>query len=145
MHKIILQQYRQKFMKEVDFHHKVAYRFEKAYRLTKKQPERRPALNMEIIEVISEHSDYIQHDPMSLFYCLYFCIYYDNIDIVEFLRTLIAKLEHVRIPSNVDKMLEFIDVNGVQRLRSRSERLNLLVYHIVLYQAFNDELRFVYS
>ena len=32
----IKEEYLQKFRKEVDFHHKVAYRFEKAYRLTKK-------------------------------------------------------------------------------------------------------------
>ena len=31
-------QYLAKFRKEVDFHHKVAYRYEKAYRLGKKQP-----------------------------------------------------------------------------------------------------------
>ena len=29
------------FRKEVDFHHKVAYRFEKAYRLAKKTSERK--------------------------------------------------------------------------------------------------------
>jgi len=48
-----------KFRKEVDFHHKVAYRFEKAYRLGKKQPSKKQALNLEIIDIISEHSDYI--------------------------------------------------------------------------------------
>jgi len=78
-----------KFRKEVDFHHKVAYRFEKAYRLGKKTPHRQYALNFEIIDIISEHSDYIEQDPLALFYCLYFCIYYNNPDLVEFLRTLI--------------------------------------------------------
>ena len=34
-------EYMQKFRKEVDFHHKVAYRFEKAYRLGKNQPQKR--------------------------------------------------------------------------------------------------------
>jgi len=34
----IREQYLNKFRKEVDFHHKVAYRYEKAYRLGKKQP-----------------------------------------------------------------------------------------------------------
>ena len=31
----IREEYMQKFRKEVDFHHKVAYRYEKAYRLGK--------------------------------------------------------------------------------------------------------------
>jgi len=35
----IRQDYVTKFRKEVDFHHKVAYRFEKAYRLGKKRTE----------------------------------------------------------------------------------------------------------
>lgn len=52
--------YLQKFRKEVDFHHKVAYRFEKSYRLSKKHPEKREALNEEIVEIISEHSNYIE-------------------------------------------------------------------------------------
>jgi hypothetical protein len=84
--------YLAKFRKEVDFHHKVAYRYERSYRLGKKQPHRKNALNMEIVEIISEHSDYIEADPMALFYCLYFCIYYNNPDLVEFLRTLINKM-----------------------------------------------------
>ena len=48
------------FRKEVDFHHKVAYRFEKAYRLGKKTGERKQTLNLEIIDCISEHSGYIE-------------------------------------------------------------------------------------
>jgi hypothetical protein len=34
----VREEYLQKFRKEVDFHHKVAYRFEKSYRLSKKHP-----------------------------------------------------------------------------------------------------------
>jgi len=56
----IKREYLNKFRKEVDFHHKVAFRFEKCYRLSKKQPEKRNTLNLEIIEIISEHSDYIE-------------------------------------------------------------------------------------
>ena len=85
-------QYLAKFRKEVDFHHKVAYRYEKAYRLGKKQPQKKQALNLEIIDIINEHADYIEEDQMALFYCLYFCVYYNNPDLVEFLRTLINKL-----------------------------------------------------
>ena len=88
----IKKEYLAKFRKEVDFHHKVAYIYETCYRLGKKQPEKKNTLNLEIIEIISEHSDYIEQDPLSLFYCLYFCIYYNNPDLVEFLRTLILKM-----------------------------------------------------
>ena len=56
----IKEDYLKKFRKEVDFHHKVAYRFEKAYRLGKKMTTKKKAMNMEIIEIISEHSDYLE-------------------------------------------------------------------------------------
>ena len=75
--------YLKKFRKEVDFHHKVAYRFEKAYRLGKKMTIKKQALNNEIIMIIDEHSSYIDQDPMALFYGLYFCIYYNNPELVE--------------------------------------------------------------
>jgi hypothetical protein len=82
--------YLRMFRKEVDFHHKIAYRFEKAYRLGKKTPvEKRHHLNLEIIECISDHASYIEQDSMALFYCLFFCIYYKNQGLVEFLRSLI--------------------------------------------------------
>ena len=51
-------------------------------------------MNLEIIDIISDHSDYIEQDQMALFYCLYFCIYYNNPDLVEFLRTLIQKMDN---------------------------------------------------
>jgi hypothetical protein len=56
---------------------------------------------------------------MSLFYCLYFCIYYNNIQLVEFLRTLIQKIP--RSIQKVDKLLEFIDTHGLQVLRSKGD------------------------
>ena len=77
----------------MDFHHRVAYRFEKSYRLSKQSPGNKLSLDREIIDIIVEYSEYIEYDPMSLFYCLYFCIYYHNQEIVEFLRTLISKIE----------------------------------------------------
>lgn len=89
----IKNEYLKRFRKEVDFHHKVAYRFEKSYRLSKNQHQKRAQLNMEIIDVISEHSDYIELDTTALFYCLFFCIYYNNSEVVEFLRTLISNLD----------------------------------------------------
>jgi len=81
--------FRDMFKKEVDFHHKLAYRFEKTYRLCKKLPDRKQVLNLEIIDCIGEHSGYIEQDPMALFYCLFFCIFYNNPEVVEFLRKLI--------------------------------------------------------
>jgi hypothetical protein len=94
------------FRKEVDFHHKVAYRFEKAYRLGKKMSVKKAALNAEIISIISEHDAYIDQDPMALFYCLYFCIYYNNPEIVEFLKILVEKLEN--LPEKIDELLKSI-------------------------------------
>ena len=141
----VKEDYLKKFRKEVDFHHKVAYRFEKAYRLGKKMTTKKKAMNMEIIEIISEHSDYLEQDPMSLFYCLYFCIYYKNPDLVEFLRTLIRKMDPNTKPDKIDKMLEFIDLNGIDVLRTQGEKINTHVYHMVFYQAVDDELRIVYA
>jgi len=50
-------------------------------------------LNLEIIDVIREQSDYVMEDPKSLFFCLYFCVFYNNPELVEFLRTLIIKMK----------------------------------------------------
>lgn len=139
----IKNEYLLKFRKEVDFHHKVFYRYEKAYRLGKKQPQKKQALNLEIIEIISEHGDYIEQDPMALFYCLYFCVYFNNPDLVEFLRTLIKKMDSK--PERINQMLEHIDVNGIDRLRTTGEVINSHVYHMVFYQAVDDDLRIVYA
>ena len=62
---------------------------------------KKKSMNMEIIEIISEHSDYIEQDPLALFYCLYFCIYYKNPDLVEFLRTLIQKMGNDNKPEKI--------------------------------------------
>jgi len=79
---------------------------------------------------------------MTLFYCLYFCIYYNNADLVEFLRTLIQKIPHIE---KIDNMLELIDKNGVERLRNKSDPLNNMIYHMVFYSAMDDHLRIIYS
>lgn len=80
---------------------------------------------------------------MALFYCLYFCVYYNNPDLVEFLRTLINKLQDK--PERIDQMLEYIDVNGIERIRTIGEIINTHVYHMVFYQAVDDDLRVVYA
>lgn len=114
----------------------------------KKDPSKQYNLNIEIIELLSEFSDYIHADPMVLFYCLYFCIYFNNSFIVEFLRTLIEKLPEFsaeEYQSKFSVLLDQIDVNGIERLRQSGESINQRIYHIVFYQAMDDQLRVVYS
>ena len=103
----VTENYVKKFRKEVDFHHKVAYRFEKAYRLGKNNGLIKQQYNHEINALISEHHEYIEQDPMVMFYCLFFCIYYNNEDIIGFLRCLISKVEHEN--NKIDMLLKFID------------------------------------
>jgi len=83
---------------------------------------------------------------MVLFYCLFLCIFYNNPFLVEFLRTLIMKLEikDKEVILRFDFMMEYIDVNGLDRIRSIGESVNQKLYHIVMYQAFDDELRIIY-
>ena len=109
--------------REVDFHHKVAYRFEKAYKFSRKHPEKKAALNLEIIDVIMEQSDFVESDPHTLFYCFYFCIYYNNQELVVFLKNLIEKMELLRFDS-IRLILNQIETNGVQRLRTIGESVN---------------------
>jgi len=45
----------------------------------------------------------------------------------------------------MDKLLEYIDVYGVTRLRTAGEPMNSLAYHMVFYQAMDDDLRIVYN
>ena len=134
--------FQDRFKNEVDFHHKVAYRFEKAYRLSRRKQSRLATLNLEVIDCISEFTNYIEQDHMSLFYLLFFCIYYKNSDILEYIRTLIQKIPSVE---KINRLLEFIDVNGVMKVRTIGEQVNSFVYHMVFYQAVDDNLRIVYS
>ena len=118
----VKEDYLKRFRKEVDFHHKVAYRFEKAYRLGKKMTIKKAALNQEILNIIDEHHSYIEQDPMALFYCLYFCIYYNNPEVVEFLTFLISKMDNP--PEKINQLLKQIVENGISRLRQIGEPLN---------------------
>ena len=78
-----IQIFSDKFTDEVDFHHMIAYRFEKQYRLGKNLPKKeRQTLNLDIMHKIGEFNDYIQQDSMSLFYILFFAIYYRNVEII---------------------------------------------------------------
>ena len=104
---------------------------------------KKAALNAEIISIISEHDSYVEQDPMALFYCLYFCVYYNNPEIVEFLKILVEKLENM--PDKIRLLLSSISQNGISRLRTIGDPLNQHVYHMVFYEAVDDELRIVYS
>lgn len=55
---------------------------------------------------------------MALFYCLFFCIYYKNEELVEFLRNIIQKMKAVH---KIDTLLEYIDVNGIEKIRTVGE------------------------
>mmetsp|Transcript_12395 Transcript_12395/g.19357 ORF Transcript_12395/g.19357 Transcript_12395/m.19357 type:complete len:84 (+) Transcript_12395:2154-2405(+) len=82
------------------------------------KPELIPKMNMEIIEIIEEHSEFVQYFPMALFYCLYFCIYYNNEELVEFLRGVITK---VAANPKIDRLIEYIDIYGIPKLRAVGE------------------------
>mmetsp|Transcript_30412 Transcript_30412/g.46588 ORF Transcript_30412/g.46588 Transcript_30412/m.46588 type:complete len:137 (+) Transcript_30412:1487-1897(+) len=122
--------YAEKFKQEVDFHHKVQFRFEKAFRLGTQMPEKRKTLNLEIIDLLSAFSGYIETDPMTLFYCLYFCIFYHNEEMVDLIRKFIERLppDH-----RIMRLLEYIDVHGIEKLSSTSEQINSIVFHMVMY------------
>tara|TARA_B110000285_G_scaffold226347_1_gene285964 strand:+ start:67 stop:663 length:597 start_codon:yes stop_codon:yes gene_type:complete len=80
---------------------------------------------------------------MALFYCLYFCVYYNNPEIVEFLKILVQKLADP--PEKINELLKIIKENGISRLRLSGDPLNQHVYHMVFYQSMDDELRIVYA
>ena len=54
---------------------------------------------------------------------------------VNFLRILIKKIPH---SEKIDKLLEQVDINGIDRIRQRGNPINSLVYHMVFYQAMDD-------
>ena len=81
-------------LEAVDLFHKLAYRFEKVYKLGKEKPEQSKAINLEIINLICENSEEVSRDSTILFYCVFFCIYHANMDIYNFLKTLMSKLQN---------------------------------------------------
>jgi len=79
---------------------------------------------------------------MSLFYCLFFCVFYKNEGLVEFIRALIFKLDANK---KIDRLLEYLDIYGIDKIRRVGEQINSIVYHMVFYQAVDDKLRVVYA
>ena len=83
---------------------------------------------------------------MVLFYCLFFCIFYRNEPLVEFLRSIIQKQNPPteKGGDKIDKLLEYIDTYGIDTLRSINEKVNTIAYHLVMYQAIDDDFKSVY-
>ena len=42
------------------------------------------------------------------------------------------------IPEKVNSILELIDTNSIERLRTIGEQINTFIYHKVFYQAVDD-------
>lgn len=86
-------------------------------------------------------------DPMVIFYCLFFCIFYKNEALIEYLRQIIQSLNPPKNKGgeSIDTLLEFIDNHGIVTLRTVSEKINTIVYHMVLYLAIDDDFKSVYS
>ena len=82
---------------------------------------------------------------MALFYCLYFCIYYNNPELVEFLRILIDSMAGDNKPEKIDEIMKYISENSIDRLRTVGDPLNVHIYHMVFFQAVDDDLRIVYT
>ena len=61
---------------------------------------------------------------------------------IKMLRNLIKKIPHQQ---KTDKLLEQIDIYGLERIRSNGSPINNIVYHTVFYQAMDDQLRVIYS
>ena len=78
---------------------------------------KKQALNNEITSIIEEHASYLEQDPMALFYCLYFCIYYNNPELVEFLKILINMMDEKHKPEKIDELQKLIETNSIDRLR----------------------------
>ena len=45
----------------------------------------------------------------------------------------------------IDELLEKIDTYSVKKLRELGSPINQLVYHGIMYKAFDDDMRIVYS
>jgi len=75
------------FKEDVDFLHQIAYCFERSYGLKMAGKEERIIIqsNKEIKDLINGGEWIIKMDPMILFYCLYFCVYYENELLKEYL------------------------------------------------------------
>jgi hypothetical protein len=83
-----------------------------------------------------DNSDRLMQDPVNLFYSLYFSLYFNNESMYRFLASLINKMGLNSHPS-LKVILHYISEYGIERLRSVKESVNQVLYHFVLYRAFD--------
>lgn len=95
--------------------------------------------------------DYIEHDHFTLFYCLFFAIFFNNPDIVPFLSEIINYLKSRNKSQKEDEqdlnnwLLGNINMYGIDLLRAQADKTSQIVYHRVFYKAIDDQIRVVYS
>ena len=72
-----------------------------------------------------ENYEYIEHDKSTIFYCLFFAIFYDNIEIVGFLTKIVNHFnkESTKKADQKNNMLsqwliESIEIYGLECLRN---------------------------
>jgi len=161
--------------KEVDFHHQIAYRFEKSARLRakKKGEDTVNAANKEIILLIENQIWIVEIDPMIVFYCLYFVVYYNNEPIYQYIKKLIHRLgltnhdfgrinrrdtnkkmyvsgmkhglDRTEQINKIDDLFDRIELHTIKKLTDTSQVMCQEFFHKVLYQSVEDNLRLIYD
>ena len=103
--------------------------------------------NKELTTYLAMNAAYLDYDRMSIFYGLFFCIYYNNHYMVEVFRNFyqVIARPNDKATAQIDKLLEYIDQNGLECLRDESQQIHAVVFHLAFYQAIDDDLRAVYS
>lgn len=48
-------------------------------------------------------------------------------------------------PEKIDEIMKYISENSIDRLRTVGDPLNVHIYHMVFFQAVDDDLRIVYT
>jgi len=69
----------------------------------------------------------LEADPTAIFYFLYFCIYFNNTFIIDFLKTVIEKLGSLNREvqdEKTDYLLKMLDSHGLDRLRCQGDPVN---------------------
>lgn len=79
------------FEKEVDFHHQIAYRFEKSWKIKINNGLESiiEQADNDIKELLENQLWILEIDPMILFYCLHFSVYYQNHEMCEWTEQMI--------------------------------------------------------
>jgi len=66
---------------------------------------------------------------------------------IQFVRVLVSKIEFTdkKAVDLVEYLLERLDTYGMDTIRKVGEKVNEEIYHLVMFQAFDDRLSIVYS